>query len=53
MAAMLTAAQSRARIKKLRTMGYKVKTVTLPNGDRVILKSRKRFVCTKSHCARS
>jgi hypothetical protein len=42
--------EHRARVKQLRKLGYKVKTITLPNGDRLVLTSKKRFVCRAHHC---
>jgi hypothetical protein len=46
----LTEAQHRARIKKLRAQGYRIKIVSLPNGTKVVLKSKKAFVCRGAHC---
>jgi hypothetical protein len=43
-------AEHRARVAQLRALGYRVKTITLPNGDRVTLTSKKRFVCKAHHC---
>jgi hypothetical protein len=43
-------AEHRDRVKQLKKLGYKVKIVTLPNGDRLVLTSRKRFVCRAHHC---
>lgn len=40
----------RARVAQLRAMGYRVKIITLPDGSRVVLTSKKRFVCNSSHC---
>lgn len=42
--------EHQARVKQLRKLGYRVKTVILPNGDRVTLTSKKRFVCRAHHC---
>jgi hypothetical protein len=42
--------EHRARVAQLRALGYKVKTITLPNGDRLVLTSKKRFVCRAHHC---
>lgn len=38
----LNATQSKARVRKLRAQGYKVQTITLPDGTRVIVKHKKR-----------
>jgi hypothetical protein len=40
----------RARVAQLRALGYRVKTIRLPNGDLVTLTSKKRFVCRAHHC---
>lgn len=40
-----------ARVKQLRRLGYRVKTITLPSGDRVVLTSKKHFVCRADHCS--
>lgn len=45
-----TLAEHNARVAQLRALGYKVKTITLPTGDKVTLTSRKRFVCRANHC---
>lgn len=42
--------EHRARVAQLRALGYRVKVITLPNGDRVTLVSKKRFVCHAHHC---
>lgn len=38
----LTAKQSQKRVAKLRAQGYTVRRVRLPNGDVVVLKSKKK-----------
>lgn len=45
-----TIEEHRARVKQLRKLGYRVKTIKLPNGDMVTLTSKKRFVCRANHC---
>ncbi len=40
----------RARVAQLRALGYKVKILKLPDGSRITLVSKKRFVCTAHHC---
>lgn len=40
----------RARVAQLRALGYRVKIVTLPDGSRLVLTSKKRFVCSSHHC---
>ena len=40
----------RARVAQLRALGYRVKIVRLPDGSRLVLTSKKRFVCTSHHC---
>ena len=47
---MMTKAESDARIALLRKRGYRVKKIRLPNGDVVVLKSKKRFVCSAAGC---
>ncbi len=42
--------EHRDRVKQLRKLGYRVKTIKLPNGDLVTLTSKKRFVCRAHHC---
>lgn len=42
--------EHRARVKQLRALGYRVKTIKLPNGQSVTLTSKKRFVCRAHHC---
>jgi hypothetical protein len=42
--------EHRARVAQLRALGYRVKTILLPNGDRLVLTSKKRFVCSAHHC---
>lgn len=42
--------ESQARVRKLRKLGYRVKILNLPNGDRVVLTSKKPFVCSAHHC---
>jgi hypothetical protein len=42
--------EHQARVAHLRALGYRVKIITLPNGDRVVLKSKKPFVCSSSFC---
>lgn len=42
--------EHQARVKQLRQLGYRVKVVTLPNGDRFVLTSKKHFVCRADHC---
>lgn len=39
-----------ARVRQLRKLGYRVKTLRLPNGDFVTLTSKQRFVCRAHHC---
>ena len=41
--------ESKDRVRALRKMGYRVKILTLPDGTRVVLKSRKPFVCSAHH----
>lgn len=45
----LTLDESKARVRQLRAAGYRVKIVNLPNGDRVVLKSKRPFVCSAHH----
>lgn len=40
----------RARVAQLRALGYRVKTIKLPDGSLLTLTSKKRFVCTANHC---
>lgn len=40
----------RARVAQLRALGYRVKTIKLPDGSLVTLTSKKRFVCSAGHC---
>lgn len=40
----------RARVAQLRALGYRVKIVKLPDGSRLVLTSKKRFVCSSHHC---
>jgi G:T-mismatch repair DNA endonuclease (very short patch repair protein) len=40
----------RARVAQLRALGYRVKTITLPDGSGLVLTSKKRFVCSANHC---
>jgi hypothetical protein len=40
----------RARVAQLRALGYRVKIVKLPDGSRLTLTSKKRFVCSAHHC---
>lgn len=40
----------RARVAQLRALGYRVKIVKLPDGSRLVLTSKKRFVCSSNHC---
>jgi hypothetical protein len=42
--------EHRDRVKQLRKQGYRVKVLKLPNGARLVLKSRKAFVCRANHC---
>lgn len=39
-----------ARVRQLRKLGYRVKTLRLPNGELVTLTSKQRFVCRAHHC---
>lgn len=39
-----------ARVRQLRKLGYRVKTIKLPNGQSVVLTSKKHFVCRAHHC---
>lgn len=43
--------EHQARVKQLRRLGYRVKVVTLPTGDRLVLTSKKHFVCRADHCS--
>lgn len=40
----------RARVAQLRALGYRVKIIKLPDGSRVTLTSKQRFVCSAHHC---
>lgn len=40
----------RARVAQLRALGYRVKIIKLPDGSRLTLTSKKRFVCNAHHC---
>lgn len=40
----------RARVAQLRALGYRVKIVKLPDGSRLVLTSKQRFVCSSHHC---
>jgi hypothetical protein len=48
----LTRKESAARIRKLRAQGYQIKRINV-GPYTVILKSKKKFVCSKAHCHRS
>jgi hypothetical protein len=39
-----------ARVRQLRKLGYRVKTIKLPNGQSLVLTSKQRFVCRAHHC---
>lgn len=45
----VTQEEAEARARQLRKLGYKIKRIPTPWGA-VYLRSKKRFVCSGSHC---
>lgn len=47
----MSTGERRARIQLLKAKGYRVKTLRLPGGAELVLKSKKPFVCSKAFCS--